>query len=116
MTTRPRPPIWRVERRDVPAAKTPEPNPVASKPTRRSPDVNDLIADPHLGAIPLDARRSGDLAASSLPDPPVLFKGIKIASLSQRADLDAARLLDCAPSSSPVPGQNRNPLEILAAL
>jgi hypothetical protein len=74
--------------------------------------VNDLIADPQLSSIPLGARHSSDLAAFTPPNQPVLFRGGKIAIPLQRADLDAARLLDCSPSKSPVPGQNRNPLEI----
>jgi hypothetical protein len=74
--------------------------------------VNELIADLQLGSIPFDARRSGDLAPP-LPHPPPLLRGGKIAIPLQRADLDAAGLLDRSPPSSPVPGQNRNPLQIL---
>jgi hypothetical protein len=98
----------------VSAANTYKPQPVASKPTRRPPDVNELIADLQLGSIPLDAGRSGDFAPPP-PNPPPLFRGDKIAIPLQRADLDAARLLDCSPSKSPVSGQNRNPLEFLGS-
>jgi len=96
----------------VSAAGTYKPQPVASKPTKRPPNVNELIADFQLNSIPIDARRSGNLAPPP-PNSPPLFRGRKIAIPLQRTDLDAARLLDSSPSSSPVPSQNRNPLEIL---
>ena len=108
--------IGRVECGDVSAANTYKPQPVASKPTRRPPDVNDLIADLQLGSTPLDACRSGDLAAFTPPGQPAWFRDSKIAIPLQKADLEAARLLDCTPSSSPVSGQNRNPLEILGVV
>ena len=112
MATSPRLPIGRVQCRDVSATNAYKPQPVASKPTGRPSNVNELIADLQLGSIPLDARRSGDLVPPP-PTPPPLFRGGKIAIALQGADFDAARLLDCSPSCSPVPGQNRNPLQIL---
>jgi hypothetical protein len=45
-----------------------------------------------------------------------LFRGRQIAIPLQKADLEVSGLLDCSPTRSPVPGQNRNPLEISRAL
>ena len=75
--------------------------------------MNELITDLQLGSVPLDARRSSDLAVFTPPDQPVLLSDYEIALPLQIANFDAARLLDCSPSKSPVPSQNRNPLEIL---
>ena len=113
VTASPRAPIGRVECGDVPATNTYKPQPVASKPTGCPPDVNELIADFQLSSIPLNARRSSDLAPPP-PRPPSLLRGGKVAIPLQRADLDAARLLDCSPPKSPVSGQNRNPLGVSA--
>jgi hypothetical protein len=73
---------------------------MTSKAAMRPPDVNDLIADLEPFAIPVDLRISSDIALPS-PDPPALFRSGKVASPLQRADLDAARLLDCAPVQFP---------------
>jgi hypothetical protein len=115
MSTSPWLAIGRVQRGDVSAADTYKPQPVASKPTRRSPDVNHLIADFQLSSIPFNERGSGDLAPPA-PSPPPFLRGGKIAIPLQGAHLNAARLLDCSPSSSAVSGQNRNPLEISCSL
>ena len=116
MATSPWLAIGGVQGGDVSAADTYEPQSVASKPTRCPPDMNDLIPDFQLSSIPLDACRSGNLAAFTSPGQPTWFRRSKIAIPLQKADLEASCLLDCSPSKSPVPGQNRNPLEIHRAI
>ena len=86
-------------------------SPLTSEPTTRLPKRNDLIANHQPCAIPFNPRRSNNLAIPS-PDPMARFGGGEIACPFQRADLDAACLLDCPAPTSPGPAHNPNPLAI----